>query len=77
MSKIRCVCGEVITLSGDIPNPAEWLYMSDTDYHAYSGLVDSEELYLKFGRAFVCPASGHIWVFSDGMDEDPVGYAPI
>jgi hypothetical protein len=29
MAKFRCACGEVITTSGAIPNPNEWLYISD------------------------------------------------
>jgi hypothetical protein len=77
MAKFRCVCGEVITTSGAIPNPNEWLYISDVDFGRYSGTVDAEELYQAFGRAFVCPRSGHIWIYKRDFEHDPEGYAPI
>lgn len=77
MAKFRCVCGENITTSGAIPNPNEWLYISDVDFERYSGTVDAEALYQAFGSAFVCPRSGHIWIFKRGFDHDPEGYAPI
>lgn len=77
MSKFRCVCGHALTTSGEIPNPDEWLYMSDVDFDCYSGSIDAEELYRTFGHAFVCPKSGHVWVFRDGIDREPTGYAPL
>jgi hypothetical protein len=77
MSRFTCVCGHVLTTSGEIPNPDEWLYISDTEYDTFSGTVDAEQVYAAFGHAFVCPRSGHIWVFKDGFDADPTGYAPL
>jgi hypothetical protein len=77
MAKYLCVCGEEIRTSGDIPNPIEWLYISDVDYDDYSGMVDRQEPYRAFGHAFVCPRSGHIWIFKEGFDGDPTGYAPL
>jgi hypothetical protein len=77
MSKFRCVCGYTIAISGGIPNPDEWLFISDAEFDEVRGTVDAEVLYKRFRRAFVCPASGHIWVFHDMTDPRPVGYAPI
>ena len=77
MSKFRCICGEILTTSGEIPNRDEWLYISDVEFERYTGNIEAERLYRAFGRAFVCPRSGHIWVFKDGMAGDPVGYAPL
>jgi hypothetical protein len=77
MSKFRCLCGEIITTSGDIPNPDEWLYVSDVEFDRYSGSIQAENLYQAFGQAFLCPKSGHIWLFRDGIDAEPTGYAPI
>jgi hypothetical protein len=75
MSKFRCVCGHVITTSGAIPNPDEWLFISDTAYDEFEG--DGDQLYMEFGRAYVCPVSGHLWVFRDEAQPEPYGYAPI
>jgi hypothetical protein len=77
MSKLRCVCGEVLTTSGEIPNSTEWLAISDVGFDQYSGDVATEELYSKFTHAFVCPRSGHIWIFKDGFEHEPSGYAPL
>jgi hypothetical protein len=77
MSKFRCVCGHALSTSGEIPNPDEWLFMSDVEFEEVRGDVDAEVLYRRFGRAYVCPASGHIWVFERPDDASPKGYAPI
>jgi len=77
MSKFRCVCGEILTTSGSVPNEIEWLYISDVDYERFAGTVDAEEVYEALGHAFVCPRSGHIWVFKEGIENDPSGYAPL
>ena len=77
MSKFRCVCGEILTTSGSIPNPIEWLWISDVDFDRFAGSVDGEEVYACFGHAFRCPASGHLWVFEAGMDAAPICYARV
>lgn len=75
--KFLCVCGATIHTSGAIPNPQEWLYISDTSFDGFTGQVDSEEVYGAMNHAFRCPTSGHLWVFDRGIGEDPSGYAPI
>jgi hypothetical protein len=78
VSKFRCVCGHVLNTSGQIPNPDEWLFMSDVEFAEYEGNVDGERLYSKFGRAYVCPVSGHLWIFHDPSQTDhPAGYVPL
>lgn len=77
MSKFACVCGESITISGSIPNPNEWLAISDVHFEGFFDDGDAEAVYRAFTHAFVCPRSGHVWVFRDGFDEPPVGYAPL
>jgi hypothetical protein len=77
VAKIVCVCGEILTTSGDIPNPIEWLYISDVDFDGFEGQVHAEDVYAHFNHAFVCPRSGHIWVFKDGMGSAPTAYAPL
>jgi hypothetical protein len=77
MAKFRCVCGYVLSTSGEIPNSSEWLAVSDAQFDGYAGRVDAEELYRAFTHVFVCPQSGHLWVFKQGLANDPVGFAPL
>ena len=79
MSKFRCVCGEVIRISGSIPNPDEILMISDNDFVEFHGkdFVDPDELYLAFTFAYRCPRSGHLWMFWDGLESDPSCYEPL
>lgn len=77
MAKFKCVCGETLQTSGEIPNPTEWLAVSDVAFDDYAGDVPSEELYAAFTHVIVCPRSGHLWVFKDGFDRDPSCYAPL
>ncbi len=77
MSKFRCVCGEILSTSGEIPNPTEWLAIADVQFDVYAGEIASEELYSTFTHVLVCPRSGHLWVFKDGFDSEPSGYEPV
>ena len=66
-------------MSGLIPNPTEWLFISDERYdREFVGpQVEAEKLDAAFGHAFVCPRSGHLWIYADGFDEVPRCYAPV
>lgn len=77
MSKFRCICGHALTTSGEIPNPDEWLFVSDVEYAKFEGAIDAERLYAEFGRAYVCPVSGHLWLFHNPSQGEPTGYAPL
>lgn len=76
MAKFRCVCGEPISTSGAIPNPLQWLCISDVDYDAITGTVDAEELYQQMTLFFRCPRSDHLWIYWDGLDRPPSLYTP-
>src|SRR3954471_22662880 len=39
------LCGEIIPISGDIPNVTEWHAMSDFEFDTFSGNIDVERLY--------------------------------
>ena len=75
MAKFKCLCGEVISTSGRIPNPNEWRTMSDIALDKYSGSVDIEALYQQMTIFYRCPVSDHIWAFWNGLDEEPSIYA--
>ena len=76
MAKFRCVCGEVISTSGGIPNRNEWRVLSDVEFDELVGTVDIEELYRRMRIMYRCPASDHLWVFWDGFDAPPHLYSP-
>ena len=73
MPGIKCKCGNVIK-TGEIPNPNEWLIISDVDYDAYSGNIDSEELYKEMKSMLVCKQCGRLWVYWNGYKKDPTPY---
>ncbi len=75
MPSINCKCGEKLGY-GEIPNPIEWLTISDTDYDFYEGNIDAENLYLKMKSILKCPSCNRLWVFWSGFDSDPTSYAP-
>lgn len=78
MAKFRCVCGEILQTSGQIPNPIQWLAWPDTLLATrFSGMVDAEEIYLAAILCFKCPRSGHLWWFWAGMDQPPTCHAPV
>lgn len=76
MSRFKCVCGETIVTSGEIPHPYQWLLISDRQFDAFSGPTDAEVIYQAATLMFRCPASDHLWVFWNGLGEAPSLYAP-
>ena len=77
MGKFRCVCGTVISTSGEIPNPNEWHALSDVRFDEFTGQIDAESIYLASTIFYRCPASDHLWVFWDGLDNLPALYGPL
>ncbi len=77
MAKIRCICGHVFSTSGEIPNPNQWMLVSDVKFDEFSGDANVDALYLGATIAFRCPHSGHLWVYWDGFDDAPQLYAPM
>ena len=75
MGKFSCHCGDLVRVSGAIPNPQEWKILSDVDFDAFSGQVDAEALYLACRSMMRCPTCDRLWVYWDGFGADPC-YAP-
>jgi hypothetical protein len=73
MPGIKCMCGAIVKF-GEIPNPNEWLLMSDVEYGEYSGEIDSEDLYRKFTSMLVCEQCKRLWIYWQGYRKDPVPY---
>ena len=76
MAKFTCVCGQVLTTSGNIPHPYQWSLISDVDFDGLSGMIDADQLYMESTLMLRCPASGHLWVYWSGLDELPTLYDP-
>jgi len=75
MPGIKCKCNNVIKI-GEIPNPNEWLIISDIEYNKYSGNVDSEELYKELRTVLICNHCSRIWIYWEGSSTPPVCYRP-
>jgi hypothetical protein len=70
-----CSCGHRITY-GEIPNPNEYLMVSDVQYEAYNGFVDAEKLYADMTHVLTCKQCRRLWIFWKGFANPPVGYMP-
>lgn len=75
MAKWLCPCGATMQSSGAIPNPSELLLISDTDFAAFSGAVDAEDVYQAMTHAFRCAACDRLHVFWSGLEREPTVYA--
>jgi hypothetical protein len=75
MPSILCRCGEALRY-GEIPNPIEWLAISDTQYGGRSGNVDAEQLYRSMRNLLKCPACGRLWIYWNGFASPPAVYLP-
>ena len=82
MGKFRCVCGQVISTSGE--NPAEWLLIQEIEYgriwdeSAASGDSDPfADIAEKMQKLYVCPVSHHVWIFWNGLNHPGSCYQPI
>jgi hypothetical protein len=76
MSKFLCKCDNVIRISGPIPNPTEWKFISDVDYGDYKGKIDAEDLYERMESFLKCDKCGRLWVFWNGYENPPQLYMP-
>ena len=73
MARFRCVCGAQLSTSGEIPNPIEWNLLASSEWEDDP---DTERLYFRSTLAYLCPESGHLWIFWRGFDADPSLYTP-
>jgi hypothetical protein len=76
MSKFLCKCENTIRISGSIPNPIEWLFISDVEFDAFEDVVDAEKVYSKMQSFLKCDKCGRLWLFWNGYDNPPTLYSP-
>lgn len=74
MPSMLCKCGNKLSF-GEIPNPIEWLLISDEKFDKFQGGVDLEAIYREMNSALKCSRCGRLWVFWNGFDSAPVSYA--
>ncbi|KLN36440.1 hypothetical protein FB00_00905 [Cellulosimicrobium funkei] len=63
-----------IRSSGPIPNPIEWLLVSDTDFDEFSGRATADDVYAAAQHAFRCPTCDRLHVFWSGLAEPSTVY---
>lgn len=73
MPQIACKCGERLRL-GEIPNPIEWLLISDSDFDGMPEVLESDSLYNKMKSCLECPSCGRLWIFWKGFEDAPTEY---
>ncbi len=74
MPAILCKCGNRLGL-GEIPNPIEWLTISDVDYDSYAGTIDAEVLYSNMKHMLLCTQCERIIIFWNGFQSPPTYYS--
>ncbi len=85
MSKFKCVCGQSLSISGNIPNPNEWHIIADDrmeTFFEFNKKDYADEAYRQVDmlnemlNVYVCPNSGHLFIFWDGLDKPATIYEP-
>jgi hypothetical protein len=77
MAKLWCPCGELIRLSGSIPNPLEWLLWRSEELPYDAEIVEMASLITTTTSMFRCPRSDHLFVFWSGFADEATVYAPV
>jgi len=75
MPKIRCKCDNIISYS-EIPNPNEYLIISDVAYDKFDEKIGWEELRDEMKSILYCNSCGGLWIYWNGWNEDPTFYLP-
>lgn len=60
--------------SGEIPNPQEWLIVSDEEYNALGEFASLEDVYSAFKLLFLCDVYHRIYFYKDGFDKEAIVY---
>ena len=76
MSKFSCKCGNIINISGPVPNPNEWLVISDAEYDLLDESSTLNDLYSKMKSMLKCDQCNRLWIFWHGYDNPPTSFIP-
>lgn len=75
MPKVSCKCGNVISLS-EIPNPNEYLIISDNEFDSYPDLINHDGLYQNMKHILECNACKRLLIYWNGFNKTPQIYLP-
>jgi hypothetical protein len=75
MPSIACKCGSRLSF-GEIPNPIEWLMISDDDFDTFPEKVDASEIYANVTHMLKCTNCNRLWIFWNGFQSAPTSYMP-
>lgn len=75
MTSFYCMCGHKIGF-GEIPNPNEWLFISDVAYDNYTGNINADDLYHEMKHALLCNHCKRLIIFRDKFGVNPIYYSP-
>jgi hypothetical protein len=76
VSKLRCDCGEVLSISGPIPNPIEFKLLSDTQLDSFDETVDTHRIYMESTIGLKCQWCGRLGIFLSGVENRASCYKP-
>jgi len=75
MPKLLCTCGKTLNY-GEIPCDDEFLFISDNEFDKYSGMVDSENIFMNMKSFLKCPECNRLFFFWNGFNEKPEEFLP-
>ncbi len=73
MPNIKCICESRIGFGG-IPNPNEYLLISDVKFEKFWDSPNTEQLYNEMSIVGKCSNCGRLHVFWDGFDKPQTIY---
>jgi hypothetical protein len=76
MPSVECICGNRLDF-GAIPNPIEWLIISDRRFDELGDQIETDHLYREFLSVLRCPSCARLAAFWDGFSEAPTFYEPV
>jgi hypothetical protein len=76
VASLQCVCENLIDLS-PIPNPHEWIVLSDVDYCQWNEEGSKPQAIISKAKVMLeCPDCGRLWFFRKGFAHPPEMYEP-
>jgi hypothetical protein len=73
MPKIRCICDNVISLSG-IPSENQWMIISDVELEKLGDEIELDTLYQKMDIVAKCSDCGRLHIFWKGCEKEQTIY---
>jgi hypothetical protein len=75
MAKFNCRCGEIIRMSGDLPNPIEWRLLPESAFYDDEGRL-LEDAYMGSPPLYRCDQCERVFIFWSGFEGPGHIYRP-